>query len=171
MYAAPPVSTYSAEEEKEFEEEEKEAVSIPEVATVATDANNDFANPNTIDGDFDAIPIIDLAQPKHVYAQQIGDACRNVGFFYIINHGVDQSAMDDVMDKSKKFFELDLESKLQVVSNSGKDDGVGTSGEEKSSEKKGNRGYFGIGGEDLENKDGTRDLWQRRELIEIKMIQ
>lgn len=143
MFARPSSSVpdmFTPSKEEKVEEEEEE--SIPEPAVVP----NDFANPNNEEDDFYAIPIIDLSQPKHVYAQQIGDACRNVGFFYIINHGVNQEDMDDVLEKSKQFFDLDLESKLKA-SNGG--DG---------SEKKGYRGYFEIGGEDLENMDGTRDL-------------
>lgn len=128
------------------EEEEKEEVCFSE-DPIAIDADN-IADPGFGDDDFNAIPVIDLSQPKNIYAQQIRDACRNVGFFYIINHGVDQGLMDGVMDKSKKFFELDLESKLEVSNRSGAGNG----------RKKGYRGYFGIGGEDLENKDGTRDL-------------
>jgi isopenicillin N synthase-like dioxygenase len=61
--------------------------------------------------------------------------------------------MDDVMDVSKRLFELDLKSKigLNAVAGSISDD-------EKETKKKGYRGYFGIGEEDLDNKDGTRDL-------------
>jgi len=142
MFARPPLSVPDLSTPS-TEEKEEEEVSIAEPAVV----NNDFADPNIEEDDFHSIPIIDLSQPKHVYAHQIGDACRNVGFFYIINHGVNQEAMDGVLEKSKKFFDLDLDSKLEA-SNGGGDD----------SEKKGYRGYFEIGGEDLENKDGTRDL-------------
>ncbi|KAL7537535.1 hypothetical protein ACHAXR_007894 [Thalassiosira sp. AJA248-18] len=162
MFAPPPLpiipdlSPPPTTEEKVADEVEEE-VSIPEQPTtaVAVEESNDFADPN----DFNAIPIIDLSQPKHVYAQQIGDACRNVGFFYIINHGVDQEVMEGVLEKSKEFFELDLESKLKVSSNgSGGTNGGGEDVAVDANEKKGYRGYFGIGGEDLENKDGTRDL-------------
>mmetsp|Transcript_37088 Transcript_37088/g.66810 ORF Transcript_37088/g.66810 Transcript_37088/m.66810 type:complete len:497 (-) Transcript_37088:126-1616(-) len=150
MFARPPlpVPNLPTPPTEEKEEEEEEA-SIPEPAAVD---NNDFANPNFEGDDCNAIPVVDLSQPKHVYAQQIGDACRNMGFFYIINHGVDQEVMDGVLDKSKKFFELDLESKLEISNGSGGGNDLESSG------KKGYRGYFGIGGEDLDNKDGTRDL-------------
>ena len=127
----------SLNKENEEEKEEEEV------------RDDDFATPNDTElQDFDSIPIIDLSQPKEVYAKQIGDACRNVGFFYIVNHGVNQKVMDGIMDISRNFFDLDLSSKLQVsnCNSSGKDN------------KKGYRGYFEIGGEDLDNKDGTRDL-------------
>lgn len=128
----------SLNEEKEEEEE------VTVIEQQPTD-DNDFMDPSIDDDDFNTIPIIDLSQPKHIYAKQIADACRNVGFFYIINHGVGHNLMDSVMDQSKKFFDLDLNSKLAVSSHSG--------------EKKGHRGYFEIGGEDLDNKDSVRDLF------------
>ncbi|KAL7494294.1 hypothetical protein ACHAWT_003364 [Skeletonema menzelii] len=98
------------------------------------------------DGDFNTIPVINLEEPLEKYAKQIGDACRDIGFFYIINHGIEECIMNDVMDASKSLFDLDLESKIALT---GRDNGT---------EKKGYRGYFGIGAEDLDNKDGTRDL-------------
>jgi len=55
--------------------------------------------------------------------------------------------MEGVMAMSKKFFDLDLQAKLDVSNEV-----------IEGTEKKGYRGYFGLGKEDLENKDGTRDL-------------
>eukprot|EP00984_Skeletonema_dohrnii_P024133 scaffold13221_cov123-Skeletonema_dohrnii-CCMP3373.AAC.10 len=114
-------------------------VSVTSDETTQVDINSD--------GDFNTIPIINLDQPLEKYAKQIGDACRDIGFFYIVNHGIEECIMSDVMDASKRLFDLDLESKIAL--NAGDDDGK---------EKKGYRGYFGIGAEDLDNKDGTRDL-------------
>ncbi|KAL9184545.1 hypothetical protein ACHAXT_012515 [Thalassiosira profunda] len=131
MFAVPPLPV--------SDEEEKEENENPSPTNV--DSGGDFADPTAEACDFDAIPVIDLSQPTDVYAKQIGDACRNVGFFYIINHGVSEDVMEGVMDKSKRFFDLDLKSKL----NAGK-------------QGQGYRGYFEVGGEDLDNKDGTRDL-------------
>jgi len=113
------------------------------VAATTHDRTEDDINS---DGDFNTIPIISLDQPLEKYAKQIGDACREIGFFYIVNHGIEQYVIDDVMDASKRFFDLDLESKMAL--------NAGGNGKE----KKGYRGYFGIGAEDLDNKDGTRDL-------------
>jgi isopenicillin N synthase-like dioxygenase len=103
-----------------------------------------------ISGDFDSIPIVDLSLPlegTEGYATQIAEACRSSGFFYIINHGVDHKLMNGVLESSRHFFDLGLKDKM-ACSNKGE-------GNNKSS---GYRGYFGIGMEDLENKDGTRDL-------------
>ena len=34
------------------------------------------------------VPVIDLGQPRHLLAAQIGAACEQVGFFQIVGHGV-----------------------------------------------------------------------------------
>lgn len=100
----------------------------------------------TKEDDFNSIPMIDLSLPlegSNGYASKIAEACRSCGFFYITNHGVDANLMQRVMDSSKHFFDLKLKDKLAI----GNKDG-----------SSGYRGYFGIGMEDLKNKDGTRDL-------------
>jgi isopenicillin N synthase-like dioxygenase len=130
--------------------------------TVAIINNNN--NNNDEDDDFNTIPIIDLSQPSATYSTQIGNACKSTGFFYIINHGISQRVMDDVMDISRKLFDLDLESKLDL--RNGEDDTAATTSTDetqKKKKKKGYRGYFGIGAEDLDNKDGTRDLANEEE--------
>ena len=102
MYAPPPPFSVpdSSPSEEGKDEEQEEEVLIQESVPYE---NNDFADPNVKGDDFNSIPIIDLSQPEHIYAAQIGDACRNVGFFYIINHGVDKEVMNGVMDKSQDF--------------------------------------------------------------------
>ena len=42
-------------------------------------------------------------------------ACVTSGFFYLVNHGVDQELLDDVFAQSKKFFALPLEEKTKVI--------------------------------------------------------
>jgi isopenicillin N synthase-like dioxygenase len=74
---------------------------------------------------FNEIPVIDVAplvdgSDAAIVAQQIGQACEKVGFFYIKNHGVDQSLVDTMYAMTKAFFDLpyDVKNKLNVV-NSG----------------------------------------------------
>eukprot|EP00970_Alexandrium_tamarense_P015780 scaffold5476_cov195-Alexandrium_tamarense.AAC.11 len=123
--------------------------------------NTNSTNTNTINNsndnnatDFTSIPIINLSHPLYGpngYASQIGHACRTSGFFYIVNHGVDTEVMEGVLQQGREFFHKSLEEKLLC----GVDNGSSGSG--------GYRGYFGIGMEDLENKDGTRDLSKEEE--------
>jgi len=47
-------------------------------------------------------------------AKEVGEACRDVGFFYAINHGVDESLLDDTFNATKHFFALPEEVKMEV---------------------------------------------------------
>ena len=57
-------------------------------------------------------PIIDLATAG--ISSQLDDACRNVGFFAIVGHGVPQPVIDHAWSAATRFFDLDLEEKLAV---------------------------------------------------------
>ena len=72
-------------------------------------------------GDFEAIPIIDFAgmlgsdaKAKQRVAAEIRSACVNAGFFYIVNHGIPQQAVDAMFAETRRFFELPLEEKLKL---------------------------------------------------------
>lgn len=146
---------------------------IDNASTVATTTKDDTVavnnndNNDDDDDDFNTIPIIDLSQPSTTYSTQIGNACKSTGFFYIINHGISQLVMDDVMDISRKLFDLDLESKLDFMNGDDTAAPTSTYENQKKKKKKGYRGYFGIGAEDLDNKDGTRDLANEEEKKEV----
>jgi isopenicillin N synthase-like dioxygenase len=66
----------------------------------------------------DDIPVIDIASliddrdPKSV-ATEIGSACRDSGFFYIVGHGVSKSLIDRLEVVSGEFFSQDLHAKLR----------------------------------------------------------
>lgn len=68
------------------------------------------------------IPAIDFASfsPENPAEQQriadeINQACRSVGFFYIRNHGISQSLIDKVFGQMQNFFALPLETKHQLA--------------------------------------------------------
>ncbi|KAJ9565631.1 hypothetical protein OSB04_001597 [Centaurea solstitialis] len=42
-------------------------------------------------------------------------ACMDYGFFYLINHGVDDQLLENVFDESTKFFSLPLEEKMKLA--------------------------------------------------------
>ncbi len=69
-------------------------------------------------------------------AKNIGTACREVGFFYVRNHGVPQELIDRVFSISKGFFALpvDLKNELSIA------------------KSKHNRGYAGLASERLDSK-------------------
>lgn len=73
--------------------------------------------------DFKEIPIIDiqkLVDPKatsaeiKIVATLIGQACENIGFFYIKNHGVSNENRDELFDMTRRFFDLSLEEKMKL---------------------------------------------------------
>lgn len=95
----------------------------------------------------DAIPVIDIAPllaGNMAPAEAIGRACREIGFFYITNHGIPQALIDSVYAEAKRFFSLPPEEK------------------EKSAIEHSacHRGWFRVGGENLdpEKQKQTGDL-------------
>ena len=70
--------------------------------------------------DFTEIPVIDLAplvagedDPATVAA--IGQACRDVGFIYIKNHGIPLALIQDMLVAAREFFARPMEEKKQII--------------------------------------------------------
>lgn len=84
------------------------------------------------------LPVIDLrglvAQTGEAQsiAAQIGRACRDVGFFYIIGHDVDEALQERLESLSRQFFAQDEAAKMQIAMSKG---------------GRAWRGYFPVGGE------------------------
>jgi isopenicillin N synthase-like dioxygenase len=91
-----------------------------------------------------ALPIIDLAEGSEdgaVHAQlaeKIGAACRDIGFFYVVHHGVERALMNEAFAQSRRFFALPLAEKQAIA--------IETVG--------GNRGYSGLLHEALDPSRG-----------------
>lgn len=73
----------------------------------------------SVNGAFNSIPIIDIGhasthEERAALARQIRDACMNVGFFYIRNHGIPEETIDEVLSAMKTFFSLLLEMKMKL---------------------------------------------------------
>ncbi len=89
----------------------------------------------------DAIPLIDFgafltggpAERRDV-ALAMGEACRNIGFFYVTNHGVPEALIQRTLAEAKRFFALPPDRKAEIAI-------------EKSSC---HRGWFQLGGENLD---------------------
>lgn len=63
-----------------------------------------------------AIPVIDISDDAtRVASEQIDAACRGIGFFAVVGHGVDQQPLDDVLDATKRFFAQPLAIKQAVA--------------------------------------------------------
>jgi isopenicillin N synthase-like dioxygenase len=71
-----------------------------------------------------ALPVVDVAALRRddgdgleSIARQIRHACRSVGFFYISNHGIAQSLIDDAFEQNRRFHALPLARKQAVAIN------------------------------------------------------
>jgi len=71
-----------------------------------------------------ALPIIDVGPVRAgdlgsmaSISAQINDACMTAGFFYIRNHGIDETVIDNVVAASRAFFALPAELKQKVSIN------------------------------------------------------
>ena len=66
------------------------------------------------------LPVIDVAplvaQDGELarVAEEIGNACRNAGFFYIVGHGIDVGLQQRLENLSRQFFALDVDRKLDI---------------------------------------------------------
>ena len=67
-----------------------------------------------------SIPVIDISpliggtEGRHAVAAEIGQACRECGFFYITGHGVDEGLQKRLEQLSRRFFAQDLEAKMEI---------------------------------------------------------
>lgn len=71
--------------------------------------------------DFQSVPVIDFsgmlgsdAAAKQRVATEIRDACVNVGFFYIVNHGIPLAEIDAMFARTAEFFQLPLHEKAEL---------------------------------------------------------
>ena len=69
------------------------------------------------------IPIVDLSLMNGKIdeianlADVITHSYTNIGFSYIINHGIESNLINDIMNVSREFYALPLESKLKIKRN------------------------------------------------------
>lgn len=67
------------------------------------------------------IPVIDLgamrgdADARRALGAQIAQACADLGFFYIVNHGIDPAHLDALYVVADRFFALDETEKMSVA--------------------------------------------------------
>jgi isopenicillin N synthase-like dioxygenase len=94
------------------------------------------------------IPVIDIrallseTKDRHDVAAKIGEACREWGFFYIVNHGVDEPLLWRLETGSRQFFAQDPETKLEINMSRG---------------GRAWRGYFPVGGELTSGKPDLKE--------------
>ena len=86
-------------------------------------AQADLTSP-AVEAAGDNIPIIDIGPllagasgALDDIAAQIYRACTEIGFFFIVNHGMDDGIVERTFDASRQFFALPMEEKLKVRMN------------------------------------------------------
>src|SRR5437879_13574311 len=77
-------------------------------------------------------PLVAGTEARHEVAARIGQACRDCGFFYVIDHGVDEDPQRRLEEASRQFFAQDLQTKMEISMSRG---------------GRAWRGYFPVGGE------------------------
>jgi isopenicillin N synthase-like dioxygenase len=67
------------------------------------------------------IPIIDVSriysndvEDRKAVAEEIREASKNIGFFYMVNHGIDARYSECAFEQAKRFFALPEEKKMEV---------------------------------------------------------
>ncbi|KAJ4989937.1 2OG-Fe(II)oxygenase superfamily protein [Stagonosporopsis vannaccii] len=69
----------------------------------------------------DEIPLIDLSsidgdiEARSTIAQEVRKAAENTGFFYVHNHGIDESLIQDALTEARAFFAQPLDVKEQLL--------------------------------------------------------
>ncbi|WCJ25845.1 2-oxoglutarate (2OG) and Fe(II)-dependent oxygenase superfamily protein [Euphorbia peplus] len=61
------------------------------------------------------LPIVDLSSSSSSAASLIRQACIEYGFFYVVNHGVEEDLVATLFDQSKKLFSLPLDEKMKLL--------------------------------------------------------
>lgn len=94
------------------------------------------------------IPVIDIkalvtgSGDSGVVAAELGRACREYGFFYIVGHGIDERLQQQLEEVSRDFFAQDPETKLEISMARG---------------GRAWRGYFPLGGELTSGKPDLKE--------------
>jgi isopenicillin N synthase-like dioxygenase len=67
------------------------------------------------------IPIIDVSRiysddiaDRKAVAEEVREASKNIGFFYMVNHGIDPHYAEDAFEQAERFFALPEEKKMEV---------------------------------------------------------
>ena len=104
---------------------------------------------SSLSDDLVLIPRVDLEMPKDDIVDKILQASRSggPGFFYLVNHGIDQSIFENTIKETNHFYSQPLEKKLEIS----------FSGYAGSPLDKSSKGYTNPGFEGSYSKDASTD--------------
>ncbi|XP_074264738.1 1-aminocyclopropane-1-carboxylate oxidase homolog 4-like [Silene latifolia] len=99
---------------------------IPRIFQHPPETLFDFQKAVRITGDAEnIIPVIDMAGTHEEVVQKIRDAASTYGFFQVVNHGVEVSALDRLVGAIRAFFEQPDEEKIKYYNRDSVASGVG----------------------------------------------
>ena len=115
------------------------------------------------------LPVLDFAllngsaRQRQAFLSQLSQAARDIGFFYLINHGVDAALQQQVQQVAQQFFALDEAEKAQVaMANSPHFRGYNRPGSEITRSQPDLREQFDIGAErEALTLDASSPVWLR----------
>lgn len=69
----------------------------------------------------DTLPILDVGPylagqdgARERLAEALARACTDVGFYFLVNHGIDQALIDETFEQTRRFHGLPLETKMRI---------------------------------------------------------
>ena len=90
----------------------------------------------------DVAPLVNRATERTHVAEQIGTACRECGFFYVVGHSVEESLCRKLETLSRSFFDQSESQKMRIAMSRG---------------GRAWRGYFPVGGELTSGKPDRKE--------------
>ncbi|KAK5175301.1 uncharacterized protein LTR77_000439 [Saxophila tyrrhenica] len=97
------------------------SVNEPATTSVLLQNGKTFQYTSNEPTSLEQIPVIDIAciysdklEDRKAVAEEVRRASHDIGFFYIVNHGIDPSYKEQAFEKAKLFFELPEEQKMEV---------------------------------------------------------
>lgn len=72
--------------------------------------------PNDITAKNKAIPVIDFGGDRETIVHQVIRASQAFGFFQVINHGISEKIIRDMMNAGEEFFDMSIEDKMPMYS-------------------------------------------------------
>jgi isopenicillin N synthase-like dioxygenase len=90
----------------------------------------------------DVGPLVERTADQARVADELGRACRDVGFFYVVGHGIDEGLIERLEQLSRQFFALEVDEKMRIAMAHG---------------GRAWRGYFPVGGELTSGKPDQKE--------------
>jgi len=114
----------------------------------------------------DSLPILDISQldsgeeAADAFRSQLREVTHEVGFFYLVGHGIPQDLIDEVLDLSRRFFALTEDEKFAIENvHSPQFRGYTRTGKELTNGEIDWREQIDIG-EERATRDGAEDYWR-----------